>query len=281
MENTQVLEKRKFTWFLLFVGFCCVFGFVGMNAILLTKFTNARHFADPSAILGTLMMCLVSSSFYVVLGAVAFIWARGRLERTVHKEGLVCKSILPAVCLTPVLGIVGIMVMMLTPYAFAQARQFVVGPKVVQAADSPDGTYQAFVVDKPSFDGPNHHLYVKTPKTGRLDYVDNLPEDVDSNKEILWSPNCDVVVFRSHFKVTAYAPTLDKRQEVILGGERHSLGNGTFRVNYNDVKKVTDIQFPQPGVVTVQLEGEQTPQILTFEGTLSTNVNKPACCQRQ
>ena len=275
MEQAKVLEKRKFTWFLLFVGFCCVFGFLAMNAILLTKFTNARHFATLTATLQTILGNLIFSSFYIVLGVVFFIWARRRLNRTANKEGLIAKSILPAVCLTPVLGVAGIIVLMLAPYAFAHVRQFIVGPNVVQSANSPDGIYQAFVWDKPSIDGPNHHLYVKTPQTGRLDFVDNLPEDVDFNQEIIWSPQSDVVVFRSHFKVTAYAPSIDTRREVILGGERHSLGNGTFWVDYKDVKKVTDIQFPQPGVVAVQLEGQEESQRLEFD--LSKTISTSCC----
>ena len=255
MEQMPILEKHKLTWGLLFVGFCCVFGFLAMNTILLTHYTNSRHFANFVAVLQTLLMCLISSSFFIVFGSIAFVWARRRLKRTVNKEGLVCKSILPAVCLTPVLGVVGMAMLIMTPFVYGHVRQFVAGPHVVQAADSPDGAYQAYVIDKPSFDGPNHHLYVKDTATGQSVFVANLPEDVDSIQQIQWSSFNDVVVFRTWFKLIAYSPPAGKIEEVVLGGERHYRDNGTFWVDYKNVKKPWDLQFPKPGVFSYRFEG--------------------------
>lgn len=265
MNDVIILEKRKLTWFLLFIGFCCVFGWIGMNFILLTQYTNWRHFADLSAFLGTLLMCQISSSFYIILGVVAFIWAGRRIKRTAVAKGLIPKSLIPAAILTPLLTVAGMALLLCTPYVYGRARDFVAGPNVVQSSASPDRAFQAYVVDKPSFDGPNHHLYVRDTATGVETFVTNLPEDVDFNQEIIWSPHSDIVVFRTHFRLIAYAPKDAATQEVKLGGDYHWRKNGTFWVDYNDVKKPADIQFPEPGIVTYRLDDIDEPFTMSFQ----------------
>ena len=181
------------------------------------------------------------------------------------KKGLIIKSLVPAAFLTPLLGVAGIATIILTPFAVAHARAFVAGPKIVQSADSPDGRFRACVVDKPSIDGPNHHLYVRDIASGTETFVTNLPEDVDFNREIIWSPHSDIVVFRTHFKLIAYAPESDTTQEVKLGGDYHWRRNGTFWVDYGGVKKPKDFQFPQAGVFSYRLEGTDEPCMLAFK----------------
>ena len=257
MEHANVLEKRKSTWGLLFIGFCCVFGWLAMNYILLTHFTNWRHFSDVTALLRTLLMSLVCSSFYAIIGAVTLTCGIRRFKRTQRKKNLIKGSLIPAAILTPLLGIGGVALMICTPFVFGHIRALVAGPKIVHSADSTNGTYRAYVVDKPSLDGPNHHLYIKDIGTGESAFVTNLPEDVDFNKEILWSPFNDLVVFRTHFKVIIYSPENARSEEVKLGGDYHWRKNGTFWVDYKDVKKPHNFQFPEPGVFSYQLEGDE------------------------
>lgn len=265
MEQALILKNRKLTWFLLFIGFCCLFGWLATNFILMAHFTSWRHFASVSATLQTFLMSLTCTSFFAVLGTGVFVWAHRRLKRTEHKKGLVIKSLVPAAFLTPLLGIAGILTIIMTPFVFATARTILFGHKVVQSADSPDGRYQAYVIDAPSIDGPNHHLNVKEIATGKIAFVAQLPEDVDYNQQILWSPYSDIVVFRTHFKLIAYAPAANQTQEVILGGEYHWRNNGTFWVDYNDVKKPKDFQFPQAGIFSYRLEDSEEPLTLTFK----------------
>lgn len=264
MNDATVLHNRKLTWFLLFIGFCCLFGWLATNFILMAKFTNSRHFADPITALGTIFWGLVCTAFFPVVGVPVFLAARRRLKRTERQKKLVISSLVPAAFLTPVLGIAGILTIIMTPFVFATARTLLFGHKVVQSADSPDGRYQAYVIDAPSIDGPNHHLNVKEITTGQTAFVAQLPEDVDYNREILWSPHSDIVVFRSHFKLIAYSPRTGRTQEVKLGGEYHWRKNGTFWVDYQDVKKASDLQFPDPGVFSCRLDGAE-PVTLTFD----------------
>lgn len=257
MEQGLILQKRKLTWGLLFVGFCCAFGWLATNFILLTHFTNSRNLADITAFTGTVLMGFVCTSFYAVIGAISLIWAVRRLKHTEPKKHLIKASLIPAAILTPILGIGGIAIIMLAPFVYGHVKAFVAGPNIVQSADSPDGKYRAYVVDKPSIDGPNHHLYVKDIETQESAFVVNLPEDVDFNKEIHWSPFSDIVAFRTHFKLIVYSYKNGKNEEVVLGGERHWRKNGTFWVDYEDVKTPYNMQFPEPGRFTCQLEGSE------------------------
>jgi hypothetical protein len=87
-------------------------------------------------------------------------------------------------------------------------------------------------------------------------FVANLPEDVDFNQEILWSPFNDLVVFRTWFKLIVYSPADGQLEEVVLGGERHYRDNGTFWVEYKNAKQPHGFQFPKPGVFSYQLKGD-------------------------
>lgn len=264
MNEANVLHKRKLTWLLLFIGFCCLFGWLATNFILLTQFTNSRHFASVGATLQTLLGNFIFTAFFIVIGLPVFIAGYRRLKRTEYQKSLVIKSLTPAAFLGPVLGAAGILVIMMTPFVFATARTILFGHKVVQSADSPDGRYQAYVVDVPCIDGPNHHLNVKEIATGKTAFVAQLPEDVDFNQQILWSPHSDIVVFRSNFKLTAYSPVTEQTQEVKLGGDYHWRKNGTFWVDYKNVKKASDMQFPEAGVFSCRLDDAE-PVTLTFD----------------
>lgn len=265
MQDVIVSKKRRLTWCLLFIGFCCLFGWLATNFILLAHSTNARHFADFGAALGTLLMALVCTSFFVVIGVPVLVSARRRLMHTEHKKGLIIKSLVPAAFMTPLLGIAGMLVIIITPFVFATGRTILFGHKVVQTADSPDGRYQAYVIDAPSIDGPNHHLNVRELTTGKTAFVANLPEDVDFNQDILWSPNSDSVVFRTHFKLITYCPATDETQAIVLGGEYHWRENGTFWVDYKNIKKASDLQFPEPGVFSCRVNESEQPTTLTFK----------------
>ncbi|MBC8378126.1 MAG: hypothetical protein H8E62_03040 [Planctomycetes bacterium] len=258
MEQGYVLQKRKLTWGLLFVGFCCVFGWIGTNFILLRYFTNSGHFESFATTLQTTLRNLFSSSFYAIIGMAAFVLGLRRFRRTEKKKSLIAWSLIPAAVLTPALAVGGIIVIMLAPFVYAHARTLVAGPNIVQSVDSSNKAYQAYVVDKPSIDGPNHHLYVKDIVTGKSTFVSNLPEDVDFNEEILWSPFNDLVVFRTYFKLIIYSSENGKAKEVKLGGDYHWRDNGTFWVDYKDVKKPINLQFPEPDAFSYQFEGDET-----------------------
>ncbi len=262
-DSVSTGQSKRAGW-LLFFGFCCAFGWLGTNYILLTHFTNSRHFADLGAIAGTLLMSLMSSAFYAIIAIALLIPGLRRLKGVSDKKNLVLKCLIPAACLTPFLAIGGIAAIMMTPFVVSHARMAIFGPNVVQSQFSPDDRYEAYVVDMPSIDGPNHHLYVKTAGLEEPAFVTKLPEDVDYNQEILWSPYNDLVVFKTHFKLIAYAPATGDTQEIKLGGDYHWRKNGTFWVDYNDVLKPINFDFPEPGKFACHFEGKDGQQTLLF-----------------
>lgn len=261
MENINVLKKRKLTWLLLFVGFCCVFGWIGMSFTTLMNLNNS-YFATIQVTLQTVLDCLIYNIFYIAIGVIAFSWGIKRIKRTENKKGLIAGSIIPAAVLTPVSTVCGFLVMLLVPVFCAQVMTIFTGPNIVQSVDSQNGVYQAYVIDKPSIDGPNHHLYVRNIASEESTFVTNLPEDVDYNQKILWSPHNDLVVFCTCFKLIIYCPEKNHCQEVKLGGDEHWRDNGTFWVDYDDVLNPYNLQFPESGVFSYQIKGDENVHIV-------------------
>ncbi len=259
--------RRWVTWLLLFAGFCSVVGWISTNALLLTGYTNSRHFATLTATLLTVARGLLFTSFFPVCAAVFLAWGLRRLKRVGGRarDLLVAASLFPSILLFPVLRYVGVAVIMLTPFCLAQARAAVLGPPIVQSARSPDGACEAYVIDRPSIDGPNHHLYVRRDPRQAVK-IAALPEDVDFNKAIHWSPHSDVVVFQTHFSLIGYRIADGRKAKVTLGGARHYRKNGTFWVDYEAAKRVGEIAFPEPGSCRYCLEGTDVWHVVDFDG---------------
>lgn len=257
MSDRKECPSRGITWLLLFAGFCSIVAWVGTNVFLLTNFTNSRHFETFQAALGTVARNLLITSFLVILAALFLPPGLKRLRQTANKGRLVLGAVVPSLILIPLLVIASIAVIMLTPYGLACARSVIFGPDIVQSVTSPDGRYIAYVVDKPSIDGPNHHLYVsvETDTKRRDQKIANLPEDVDFNKEIHFSQRSDMVVFQTHFKLIAASLSDFRTAQVKLGGDHHWRKNGTFWVDYEDVKKPVEITFPDADSFAYRLAG--------------------------
>ena len=184
----------KFTWLLLFIGFSCLAGWIGTNGILLTQYTNSRHFENPTAVFSTIAFSLLTTSFLIIPATLFLIWGAWRLKKVTEKKKLVIHSIVPAAILSPASSIAGMMIILFAPYCFAHIKTVLVGPNIVQSAISPDNFFEAYVIDKPSIDGPNHHLYVRNKVDQTCKFIANLPEDVDFNQKIHWSPESNVVL---------------------------------------------------------------------------------------
>ena len=252
----------QFTWLLLFIGFSFLAGWIGVNWILLTQYTNSRHFENPTTIFSTMTRNLLTTSFLIVPGVLVLIWGVKRLKKTTEKKRLVIHSIVPAVILSPVSSIAGMMIILLAPYCFAQIKTVLIGPNIVQSAFSPDNLFEAYVVDKPSIDGPNHHLYIRNKADQISKFIVRLPEDVDFNQKIHWSPESNVVVFKTYFSLIGVTVPDCKISKVKLGGECHWRENGTFWVDYDDVKKIDEIRFPGDGKFAYHLSDTDTVHIV-------------------
>lgn len=270
MNDRKESPSRGITWLLLFAGFCSIVAWLGTNVFLLTSFTNSLHFETFQATLGTVARNLLITSFLVILAVLFLPRGLKRLRQTANKGRLVLGAVVPSLILLPLLVIASIAAIMLAPYGLACARSVIVGPDIVQSVASPDGRYIAYVVDKPSIDGPNHHLYIRVPTgtnaTGRK--IANLPEDVDFNKEIHFSPRSDMVVFQTYFKLIAASLSDFRTAEVKLGGDHHWRKNGTFWVDYDNVKKPVEITFPDADSFAYRLEGSR--EIHTVKLTANT-----------
>ena len=261
----------KFTWLLLFAGFSCLAGWIGANGILLTQHTNSRHFENLSAFFSTIIMSLLTTSFLIVSATLILIWGAKRLKKITEKKKLVIYSIIPAVILSPISSIAGMTIILLSPYCFAQIKTVLTGPKIVQSVTSPDNLFKAYVVDKPSIDGPNHHLYIHNNADQTRKFITNLPEDVDFNQKIHWSPESNVVVFMIYFSLIGVTVPDCKTSQVKLGGEYHWRENGTFWVDYDDVKKVDEIRFPGEGTFAYRLSDTDTIQTVKIGRNIPEN----------
>ncbi|MCE5186192.1 MAG: hypothetical protein LLF76_08725 [Planctomycetaceae bacterium] len=62
----------------------------------------------------------------------------------------------------------------------------------------------------------------------------------------------------------AYSPAKNETKQVKLGGDYHWRSNGTFWVDYEDVLKPMDVQFPAAGTLSFRLPGVENIQTITF-----------------
>jgi len=134
------------------------------------------------------------------------------------------------------------------------------GPKIVMSLPSPDGKYEAYVEESPSMDPPNQSLFVERSNKVHFMHIADLAEDVDSIKEILWSPDSEIVVFLSRHYLTATRVGDWRTVRLYLGKEwrrsrpqRHhsTFSSGGVR------QRVEAVEFPEPGTFAYRLEGEE------------------------
>jgi hypothetical protein len=227
------------TVLLLFVGFC------GAIGLLVT------------AILG------IPVSFAFVFLAAAVIglaWGLSRLGKQERRVRPVVMSLVAAVVLLPLYVPIGIGVGFLVPVLPGYVRTFVSGPDVIQSVVSPDGNFEAYVVERPSIDPPNQALYIQRRDNIHFVSIAKLAEDIDSIIKIHWSPESDTVVFHTRCHLFAVRVPGYERVAIPLGGEwirtkpskRSTFSGAGPRV------AVADIQFPQPGSFSYRLEGVDT-----------------------
>lgn len=119
---------------------------------------------------------------------------------------------LPLFLLFLVLGLVGV-VFSIGGYW----RYLVSGPQEVMAKVSPNGEFNAFVLNSPSIDGPNQSLNIETADKREFLKIGDLVEDVDFIKEIIWAPDSRAVVFWSKDYITLVSTETFSSTRVYLG----------------------------------------------------------------
>lgn len=252
MSSEKIFHSDRFIMLLLFVGFCGIIGWLGTTWWLLDN-TNFRgtDFWQVPRIVGN---HLLWSSFFLIFAAFGLLWGFRLLRQRKRKKKVVVRSLVPAVVLSPAYILLGMLFIIFMPLIGGWIKTALAGPTIVQSVFSPDGRFEAYIIEVPSIDPPNQSLFVRRDKI-HSKRIAKLPEDVDSIQKICWSPHSDIVVFQTYFGLIATHVPDYKTVKIPLGGEQHWRKNGTFWVDYNNVKQVAAIDFPWPGAFSYRFKG--------------------------
>ncbi len=260
MSSGKTFRSDRFITVLLFIGFCGILGWLGSTCWMVQGWMRPRHWASPPI---ALLFIAIFSLLSLVFALIGIPWGLRLLRRSERKKKLIIQSLIPAVILSPVYIFFGIAIIFSTPWCGGWVKAAFVGHNIVQSQLSPDGKFEAYVVDKPSFDPPNHHLYIRCNDVNFSKEIAKLPEDVDFIQKIHWSPDSEIVVFQTWFSLIAADASAYRIVKIPLGGEEHWRKNGTFWVDYDDVERIATIEFPEPGAFSYRLEG--SPQFKTVK----------------
>ena len=262
MHPGKIFHRDRCIILLLFIGFCGIIGWVGTTCWMLQGWTNSRHWASPAIALRTIAGFSLSSSFFLVLTLIGVPWGLRLLRHSERRTKFIIRSLIPAVVLSPVYIFAGMIIILSYPWWAGLVKTAFVGPKIVQSQLSPDGKFEAYVVDKPSFDPPNHHLYIRRNDVNFSKEIAKLPGDVDFIQKIFWSPDSEIVVFQTWFSLIAADALGYRIVKIPLGGEEHWRKNGTFWVDYNGAKRIAAIEFPEHGTFSYRLEDSDKSKII-------------------
>ena len=255
MSVKKNCRSDRFTMILLFIGFCGVIGWLGSTCWMLQGWTNSRHWASFGIAIRTIAGFSLSCSFFLVFALIGIPWGLKLLKASGRRLKFMIRPLIPAIVLSPVYIFAGMAIILTTPWWGGWAKAAFVGHKIIQSQLSPDGKFEAYVIDKPSIDPPNHHLYIRRKNVNFSEAIARLPEDVDSIQKIHWSPFSDIVVFETWFSLIAASVSDYKMVKIPLGGEKHWRKNRTFWVDYKDVKRPEIIEFPNMNTFSYRFEG--------------------------
>lgn len=259
MSSGKTFRSDRFITVLLLIGFCGIIGWLGSTCWMLQGWMKPRHWASPPIAMLPIAIFSLSSLVFALIG---IPWGLKLLRRNERKRRLIIRSLIPAVVLSPAYIVLGIAIIFSSPWWGGWVKAAFVGHNIVQSQLSPDGKFEAYVVDKPSFDPPNHYLYIRRNDVNYSEKIAQLPEDVDLIQEIHWSPSSDIVVFQTWFSLIAVRVSDNKMVNIPLGGEKHWRKNRTFWVDYKDVKQIDAIEFPQPDVFSYRLDGSEESKVI-------------------
>ena len=234
---------------LLFLGFSAVNMWLGTAWLLCRGWTGPQHWENWREIFHTIGRGGLMASFLLV-PAVVFLWLGWkRLDTAASRRGPILLGLIPAVLLSPASAGAGLLCLVAAPYCLGVGRVVLFGPEVVQSVVSPDGRYEAYVVEAPSIDPPNQTLYVQTTDLTELMYVAKLPEDVDAIAHIHWSPRSDLVVFETRLQLVGMC--VPEYQIVKIGNGKPWRRHNPSLVSSFSVGgpwlNVTSVDFPRPG----------------------------------
>lgn len=92
-----------------------------------------------------------------------------------------------------------IITVVITVILISLAGYFIFGfnskPETVLSVASPQGLYEAFVIENPSIDPPNQSLFISKRGTPEFRLVATLPEDIESAQKIYWTEDGTRAIF--------------------------------------------------------------------------------------
>jgi len=141
-------------------------------------------------------------------------------------------------------------------FAFGYVDAIINGPDTILEVPSPDGQYLAYVIEAPSIDPPNQSLMIERKDKSRFLPIAKLAEDIDSIKEIMWSPDSSIVIYHSRLYLTATRISDWQTIRIYLGVERRRhkpVRRATFS-SAGPHHEVETIRFPESGCFTYQLK---------------------------
>lgn len=103
-------------------------------------------------------------------------------------------------------------------------------PVRVLSVVSPNGLYEAYVIENPSFDPPNQSLFISKIGGNEFRLVSELPEDIEMISNIYWSPCSRFVAFATnwHLLVTNIESFYTMKYSVNPSWWVMHQGKGTF-----------------------------------------------------
>ncbi len=206
---------------------------------------------------GIVRIPLLFAFFFIALAVAGLPLGFRRLGNKQRKVKPIVIAAAASIVLSPVCVPVGIAIGFFVPQVPSHVKDFFTGPNVIRSVTSPDREFEAYVVERPSIDPPNQSLYVQRSDNIHFRSVAKLAEDIDSIREIHWSPQSDIVVFHTRCNLFAVRVPGYQTVRIPLGGEwiRSKASKRSTFSGAGPRVAVAGIEFPTPGSFSYRLEG--------------------------
>jgi len=204
---------------------------------------------------------------FIALAAIGLPCGFSRLRKKERKVKPIVISVVASILLSPVYVPAGFAIGFFTLLVPSHVKDFFTGPNVVQLLASPDQKFEAYVVERPSIDPPNQSLFIQRSDNIHFVRVAKLAEDIDSIKEIHWSPQSDIVVFHTRCNLIAVRIPGYQTVKIPLGGEwtRTKAKKRSTFTGAGPRVAVAEIEFPRAGSFSYRLEGVDTAKTIQMD----------------
>lgn len=240
MNETKAVSTPKSPRALLFIGasflicwFCALWRIVDGYLIRGTGFGWAMLHIFPVSLL------------FPLIAAPALGVAIARMRRMENHGNIAAAPLILSLMLTPVFYFLSVLTLFVVSDGWVRLTQ---PATTVLTVASPTRQFEAYVMNYPTIDEADQHLYLRGAgetqgrEVGRLGW--------ERIERIHWSPDGQMAVFQSPLRLVMVR-TGDFKSRVILldgkkltGGEEHYVPD-----DYRKFRKPTAIEFPRPGVM--------------------------------